>query len=297
MKKKTILIAGGSGMIGSALVQSLGSAYNISILTRKKASIDNTHSFYWNPDNSEIDDNAILNADIIINLTGENIGAKRWTTLRKKVLIDSRMKATKLLLDSISRIKKPELYISASAIGYYGHKGDRKLYETDLPDDSFLSQVCKQWEKPLENIDSFRKIIIRIGIVLASQGGMLKEILTPTKWGINVYFGSGKQYISWIHIQDLCSLIQYSIENPHVSGVYNAVAPNTVNALDFATTLQKSLERKLFTIRIPTFVTQIILGKQSELMLSSQNVSCVKIQKAGFRFEYSQIDKALENLL
>ncbi len=298
---KQILIAGGRGLIGQELTKhccELG--YNVTLLSRTKKSTNDPKEVsisVWNPYDNIIDLNVLQKADIVINLAGENIAEKRWTNVRKKQIINSRVDSSRFLINTILENNiSLDKYISASAIGYYGNRPKEILSETSKKGDGFLSDVCHIWEKSLEPLEG--KIpynILRFGMVLAKQGGAL----TPMKKGlplISPYFGKGDQYISWIHICDLCEMILYTSERSFPNGIINAVAPAPVSALFFARKLALTSNLTPLLIPIPKFLARLILGEMGDLMLDDTNVDSTKIEELGFNFQYRSIEETLLDL-
>jgi len=295
----TVLLAGGSGLIGSRLNELLQTkGYSTILLSRKKR--ENPSFYQWNVNEGTIDEDAILKADYVINLAGAGIVDKRWTTARKKELIDSRVKSASLLKDSFQKIKKPKAYLSASAIGFYGNRGDEWLTEISAAgDDGFLAECTVAWEEAAKGISEFdiRTAIFRIGIVLSTQGGALKEMIFPMKLGVAGYFGNGEAYYPWIHIDDVCNMFIWALENEEAEGIYNTVAPNPITVKDLTKKIKKARGRFALTLPVPNFALQIGMGEMSEMLLNSARVSCEKIQNAGFEFEHPKLGKALKDIL
>ena len=296
----TVLLAGGSGLIGSRLNKLLqAKGYSTILLSRRKRK--NPSFYQWDVDKGTIEEEAILKADYVINLAGAGIVDKRWTVSRKKELIESRVKSARLLKDSFQRLnKKPKAYLSASAIGFYGNRGEEWLTEiSKAGDDGFLAECTVAWEeaaKELSELD-IRTAILRIGIVLSTQGGALKEMIFPMKLGVAGYFGNGAAYYPWIHIDDVCNQFIWALENEKASGIYNAVAPNPVTVKDLTKKIKKARGRFALALPIPSFALQIGMGEMAEMLLNSARVSCEKIQQAGFEFEHPKLGKALKDIL
>lgn len=319
----TILITGGTGLIGKALTKALADRnYQVIILTRKKQGTqDQYHQSrityaQWNIGQQAIDKDAISKADYIIHLAGAGIADKRWTKKRKKEIVESRVKSGELLVKSLKEIpNKVKAVISSSAIGWYGpdltpdpsstslRTGEGgvapQFKEDDPPANDFLGQTCKQWEKSLEPVTQSGKRLVKLrtGIVLSNEGGALKEFVKPLKFGIAAILGNGKQVISWIHIDDLVRLYITAIENENINGVYNAVAPRPVSNKELVTQLAQAKRGRVYIpIYVPSFVLKLVLGEMSMEVLKSATVSCEKIHQAGFIFQYPDI-KSLENYL
>lgn len=303
---QTVVITGGTGFVGKNLTQKLiAKNYKVIILSRNKtiqSQQQNVSFAYWNVDEQLIDETAIENADFIIHLAGAGIAEKRWTKKRKQEIIDSRTKSSNLLITTLKKINhKPKAIISASAIGWYGeNKNDIPFTENNLPANDFLGNTCKQWEDSISKAQTLgiRVVKLRTGIVLSKYGGALKEFIKPIKWCIAPILGSGKQIISWIHIDDLCNQYMYAMEHEKLQGSYNAVAPTTINHKNFMLALAQKIKGKFYMpIHVPTFLLKIILGEMSIEILKSTYVSSKKIEQSGFQFQYKTIQEALENLL
>lgn len=298
---KKVLITGGSGFLGRYLSESLYSkGYSVSMLTRGETIMGHIPRYHWNPDSGEVDDSVLEHSDYIIHLAGENIAGKRWTNERKKEIIDSRVKSTNFLYEKISS-KKTELkaFISASAIGYYGAVTTNKIYkEDDLPGSDFLSEVCIKWETCAKQFSTIgiRHVIFRLGVVLSANGGALKKMAIPVKFGIGSSPGSGKQCVSWIHIDDLTEMFIQAIEDESLSGPFNAVAPEHTISDNFYRTLSKILKKPLLAPRVPAFIMKTIFGEMSVMLLEGSKISSKKIIDKGFKFKFPTLEGALSNL-
>jgi len=306
----TVIITGGTGLVGKALGHALlAKGYHIIILTRTLPSTDHSPQSIkgiqyakWDIESQTIDENAIASADYIIHLAGAGVADKRWTKKRKQEIVDSRVKSCKLLADSLKTIpNKVKAVVSASAIGWYGPDptlpNPTPFVEGDPVDDSFLGSTCRQWEESIEPVTQSGKRLVklRIGIVLSKDGGALKEFIKPLKFGVAAILGSGKQIISWIHINDLVRLFIMAMENETWQGTYNAVAPNPVSNKELTLQLAKSRKKFFIPIHVPTFVLKIMLGEMSVEILKSATVSSKKIQEAGFQYTFPVIKDALTN--
>lgn len=299
-----VLITGATGLVGNEIVKlCLEKEILISYLTTNKSKIefkDNYQGFYWNPDTNEIDEKCFDNVDVIIHLAGATI-AKRWTKSYKKTILESRVKSTKLLCNTLKRIEHSVTQIiSASAIGVYPDSSTNYYnedYQTN-PENSFLTKVVSVWEN---EVDSFKALDIavakvRIGLVLSEKGGALPQIVKPAKLGVATVFGTGKQWQSWIHITDLANIFLYILKY-HLNGVYNAVAPNPVKNEELTKTTAKVLDRPFITPKIPKVLMKLVLGEMHVLLFESQRVSSKKIENKGFNFKYNYLQPALSNLL
>ena len=303
----TILITGGTGLIGTALTPMLLSkGYEVIILTRRtdKQNSEAVKYARWDVKRGIIDKDAIAKADHIIHLAGANVSDKRWTKKRKKEILDSRVKSGEVIVKVLKEIpNKIQTVLSASGIGWYGPDTDiskqKGFKENDPASNDFLGEVCEQWEgslKPVVALDK-RLIIFRQGIVLSKEGGAFTEFKKPLKFGIAAILGSGKQVLSWIHIEDLCRMYVYALEKKF-SGVFNAVAPQVISNKNFTLELAKKARGKFFIpIYVPSFVLKIVLGEMSIEVLKSATVNCGKIKSTGFQFLYPSIEAALNNLI
>jgi hypothetical protein len=299
----TLLITGATGLIGQEIVkQCHAHGINVHYLTTSKTKLsttDNYKGFYWSPDTNEIDHSCFKDVSVIINLVGASI-SKRWTSAYKKEILESRTKTSQLLQDTIKTHGYDITHvISASAIGIYP-SSITNYYEESSPEvsDTFLGTVVQQWENA---IDGYKRLgckvaIIRIGLVLANNGGALPVLVKPVKFGIGAGFGSGNQWQSWIHLQDLAGIFVYALQNK-LEGIYNGVAPNAVSNIELIKVTAKVLKRPLILPNIPIFVLRWLLGEMHILLSQSQRVSSHKIESEGFNFKFANLKPALEDLL
>jgi hypothetical protein len=244
-------------------------------------------------------DKDAVKVDYIINLNGAGIADKRWTPERKKLLIESRTKSAKLIKSALEIAEhKPKAYISASAVGFYGDRKDEKLYETSSKGEGFLAECCHLWEESAIELGPFvdRLIIDRIGIVLSTKGGALPKILMTRQFGVYNYFGSGQQYYSWIHIDDLCRILLSQIENDSFVGVYNAVTPEPLTNKQFTTEIKETLNGKLI-IPAPVFGLRLMLGEMANVVLNSNRVIPKRLKEHSFNFKYNDLGKAVNDLI
>jgi len=298
----TVLLTGGTGMIGRSLCKRLQEkGYNVAILSRNVNKQSEIPLYYWNPEKGEIDPKSIEYADFIVHLAGENIGDKRWTTKRKQEIIDSRVKTAELIYTRIKEQKKElKAFVSASAVGYYGTVTSDKIYtETDPSSDDFLGDTCKKWE---QSANKFRKlnirtVTIRTAVVLSKRGGALSRMTNLAKLGIYSALGNGKQYIPWIHIEDLCNIYIKAIEDDQMEGAYNAVAPDHKTNKEFTRTLAKVFGKPLWLPNVPAFIIRLFFGRMADIILKGSRVSSEKIQNAGFNFRFRELNVALSDLL
>ncbi|MCB0663885.1 MAG: TIGR01777 family oxidoreductase, partial [Saprospiraceae bacterium] len=255
---KTILIGGGTGLVGERLSEMLESkGYKVLHLSRSKNLEARFPAYQWDLKNGFVDPEAIAKADAVINLAGAGIADKPWTTSRKKVIIDSRVDSTLLLKTAFELAgKKPAAFISAAAIGYYGNRGEENLTEDKAPgNDGFLSESCVLWEEAVKKVaeTSIRTVWFRIGIVLSTKGGALEKIMLPVKFHVGGYFGNGKQWYSWIHLDDLCQMFIHALENPQMEGVYNAVSPHPERNKEFTRLIGEALGKAALMVPGPEF--------------------------------------------
>jgi uncharacterized protein (TIGR01777 family) len=298
-----VLITGGTGLIGTRLAEMLiDSGYEVALLSREPAKSNHFQSFRWDPQAGTIDEAAIPYADYIVSLAGASVADGKWTDERKREIMTSRLAGLALLARELA---KPghhvQAVISASAVGIYGDAGDKLVDEETppaLPTNDFLADVSNQWELAAAPIAALgiRTVIPRIGVVLSTQGGALPQIAKPVKLGAGAALGSGKQYMSWIHLDDLCRLFIAMLEDPAWQGTYNAVAPYPATNQAFTEILAEVLHRPLILPKVPAFGLKLAMGEMSEIVLASQNVSAQKVLAQGFTFEYPQLRGALEAL-
>ena len=287
LTKKKILITGGSGLIGSALTSYLEHlGHDISILSRQPQLINKHRSFFWDPSNQNIDKNALVDQDIIINLAGTSIAEKFWTKKRKTEIIDSRVEPLQLLKKTLADNQlSPEKILSVSAIGYYGDRPNIELSEKSAPGDGFLANVCQLWESEATTIYK-GVIILRLGIVLSEDGGYLMKMRRLMKRRLNVIFGNGKQLISWIHMDDVINAITHIIQQDKNKPIYNLTAPHPLAASELQAQIAKRIDLKPLTIKIPGWLIKKLIGDFSELFLQDQNVIPENLHKDGFVFTH-----------
>lgn len=299
--KETILIAGGTGLVGRFMVSMLPrDRYDIRILTRSpKPPRDNITYWSWDIDAKTIQAHA-TDVDHIINLAGAGIADSRWTDKRKQELIDSRVVSTKILAEAIkSGTKKPKSYVSASAVGYYGDRGEEILTEDSTSGTEFMSEICKKWEEAALLIKPHvdRHAILRIGIVLSTQGGALPKILMTRHMGVFNYFGDGRQYYPWVHIEDLCRMFLYCIEQPDISGVLNAVAPEPLINKEFTKKIMRACSSSGLLLPAPRFALRLALGEMANVVLNSNQVVPKRLDRLQFKYTFPDLQDAVKDLL
>jgi len=299
---ETVVITGGTGLIGKPLSKRLiEKGYNVVHLTRKSNPQSSIPYYFWNPERNEIDRKAISEADYIIHLAGAGIGDKRWTKKRRQLIYDSRIKTCELLFNKVKESgTNLKAFISASGIGYYGTETSEKIFsETDQPSGDFIGKVCHQWEQMAGRFEEsgVRTVKIRTGIVLTRKGGALARMMIPVRMGIGSALGNGRQYIPWIHIDDLCNIYIKALEDTALRGAFNAVAPEHKTNKDFMRILAKVLKKPFFFPNIPAVVLKIIFGKMSGILLYGSKVSAGRIIAAGYSFQFPELENALRDLL
>jgi len=303
----TVLITGGTGMVGTSLTQLLlNKGYQVIVLTRQPrvSNVPNLTYAVWDIDKGYIDPSAIQNADTIVHLAGAGVADKRWSKKRKQEILDSRVKSGELLVKYLTENShQVKTVVAASAIGWYGPDTAQSLMngfvETDPVDGAYLGVTCKSWEESVKPIEALgiRLVTLRIGIVLNKKGGALAEFIKPAQFGMATIFGNGKQMVSWIHHHDLCKMMIHGIETASIKGVYNAVSPDPISNKDLIIAIAKKLRSFYLPIPVPAFVLKIMLGEMSIEILKSAKVSSKKIQGAGFNFDYPTLHSALNDLL
>ena len=298
-----VLIGGATGLIGSALTKlCLQEDYQVHYLTTSKEKIENTQNkkgFYWNPAEGEIDTACFDGVDAIVNLSGANI-AKRWTESYKEAIMNSRIDTANILFKTLRSIQDHTVqhYISASGTAIYPSSLTENYTEnTEKEANDFLGKVVQQWELHAQQFKSLEipVSIVRTGLVLSTNGGVLVEMSKPVKYGVGAAIGSGKQWQSWIHIDDIARLYLFLLKGKHV-GIYNAATPHPVTNKEMTKEIASVLKKPFFMPNVPKFMLKLILGEMSTLLLSSQKVSAEKIKNAGFHFKFPTLEPALENL-
>ncbi|WP_372367111.1 TIGR01777 family oxidoreductase [Candidatus Uabimicrobium sp. HlEnr_7] len=293
-----ILLTGSNGFVGSFLRQHFNNkGYQVRRLVRSKPQDED--QFSWSPSEQKLDEKALEGIDVVIHLAGENI-LGIWTQKKKNAIMESRRQGTKLIAQKMSEMEKPpKLLISASAIGFYGDNGDRFVDETDKKGNGFLVDVCDEWEKAtsVAKEKDIRITNLRIGIVMGTSGGPLQKMLLPFKLGLGGRLGNGKQYVSWISINDIVGIIEHIIDNKNVSGPINACAPNPVTNQEMTKTLGKVLSRPTI-FPVPRFVFKTLARQMSdEMLFSSTRAKPKKIMDSGYVFQHNFLQDALQDLL
>ena len=301
--KSKVLITGGSGLVGTKLSSKLTEqGYEVIHLSRFKSKSSKYKTFTWDIASGIIEDGAFENIHSIVHLAGAGVADKRWTKDRKQELTSSRVDSANLIFKTLKYSRqKIDSFISASAIGIYGFDTGGIVQTEDriqLGDD-FLATLTKKWESAADQFSEIdaRVVKLRIGLVLSNDGGLLAKLKPIANMGLSSAFGSGSQFMSWIHRDDLVNMIIYSIEKEKIAGPYNAVAPNPVNNKEFLKELSNALKKPYFLPNTPKFVLKLVMGELASAITGGNNVSSQKIQDAGFEFEYEKLDESLTDLL
>lgn len=294
--KEILLITGANGGIAKALYKLLKEEYEIRFLTRRKK---NENEYEWDVQNSTIDENAFDNVKHIIHLAGANISEKRWTKKRKQELISSRTNSAKLILNTLKKKNiRLKSFISASGINFYGTKTTSKVFkENDSAGNDFLSKVVVAWENAADKFKeqnlTDRVVKIRTAVVLSKNEGALPKISQPIKWGFGAALGNGRQYMPWIHIDDICLIYQFALKNENIQGSYNAVAPQHITNENLTKCISQILKKPIILPNVPAFMMKLFFGELANALLKGSRASSEKIQEAGFCFKFPDLKMAL----
>ena len=295
-----IVVTGASGLVGTPLVNSLEAAGHQVLRAVRREVRDPAKELFWDPSAGEIDRDKLAGADAVIHLAGANIAGKRWTEAYKQVLIDSRVDGTTLVSEAIAALDpKPRVLACASAIGYYGNRGVEVLDESSSTGDAFLPEVCLQWERACQPARDagIRVANMRLGVVLSPEGGALAKMLPPFKLGAGGVLGNGKQYFSWISLDDAVEAIEHVLETEQINGPVNLVAPTPVTNREFTKTLGKVLSRPTF-VPMQARMAKLALGEMADaLLLASTPVDPRVLRETQFQFQHPTVESALRNLL
>jgi uncharacterized protein len=299
--KQRILITGGSGLVGKHLSRHLEVAgYEVAWLVRNPENAA-VKSFYWNPYKKEMDEKALYWANHIIHLAGAGIADKPWSKERKEEIIRSRVEPTLFLKRKLEENNlQLSTLIAASAVGYYGFKTTDKIFrENDNPSDDFLGDTCVKWEQAHEELASqfHRTVIMRVGIVLAKEGGALPKMSAPVYFMAGAPLGSGNQYLPWIHMDDLCRMFLFALQNNEMKGIYNSCGKQHTTNAEFTKAIGKAVGRPVFLPNVPAFFIKTLFGEMAGMVLEGSRVSSEKIEQAGFSYQYPELETALKNLL
>ena len=298
---KTVLITGGTGLIGGRLSELLTEkGYKVIHLSRKANPQATYPAYKWDIPNKYIDEEALKQADYIITLAGAGIADKRWTTARKQLIIDSRVNGILLLKAKLEALNlQPKAIIGASAMGFYGNSGDKLVDETTPTGNDFLAESVRAWEGAYDKLAvlGMRLPRVRVGLVLSPKGGALAKMLPTYSAGFGTYFGDGSQMYSWIHIDDIARIFIHLLENDKAHGVYNGSAPNPVSNKELAKAIAKAKNIAEIVIPAPAFALKLALGEMAAAILSGNNLSVQRILESGFKFEFPEVVEALKDLL
>ena len=297
---KNILITGATGLVGSGLVKRLQACgHHISVLSRHPEKVKFATAFYWDVKKQEIDHACLKGIDTIIHLAGENIAGKRWTDKQKQIIIDSRVKSIELLYQAVTDTRAQiETIISMSAVGFYGDRGNEVLTEESKRGDGFLAACCAAWEAAVDEGQKFgsRIVKLRLGVLLSNKGGALMSLEKPVKLFAGAPLGTGKQWVPWIHYDDLLSILAFAVENDAFNGTYNVSTPFPVTNAEMTQTLATTLHRPVWPIKVPTFAMEILLGEMATIVLASDRTSVQKLLDTGFSFRYPHLRDALKEI-
>jgi uncharacterized protein len=296
-----ILITGGSGLVGTRLTEMLlAKGYDVAHLGRSKKN-GTIETLVWDIETGSIEERAFQGVDTVIHLAGANVGEKRWTKNRKKEILESRTRTTRLLFNFLSsRNHTVKNFISASAIGYYGFDQDSRTFtESDSPGTGFLAEVVMKWEEEVDRISTLniRVVKIRVGIVLSMDAGALKEMVKPVKFYVGAPLGSGNQKLSWIHIDDVCGVFIKAAEDASMTGAVNAVGPSPVTNRELTIAIARALGKPVLLPAVPAFALKLVLGEMADLVVKGNSVSNEKLMRSGYRYHFPNLDAALRDLL
>ena len=293
-----VAISGASGLIGTALRASLTSDGHEVVALTRRASLPPLETISWDVDKGRFDASGLEGVDAVIHLAGEPV-AKRWNQARKTAILQSRVRGTKLLVEGLKSLKNPpKLLLSASAVGFYGDGGDTELDEAAPPGEGFLPDVCQEWEKAtMEALGlGIRAVCMRTGIVLSTKGGALGKMLLPFRLGVGGPLGSGKQWMPWVHIDDIVGAFRYVMANDDLVGAVNGTSPNPATNADFSKALGRALHRPAF-LPAPAFGLKILFGEMAQILLEGQRALPKKLLFAGYEFKYPDLSDALKDVI
>lgn len=278
----------------------LSKGHGVVLLSRKGGEREGIRLFEWNPEAGTIDEAAFEGVTKIVHLAGSGIADHRWTKAYKEQIIQSRVLSSRLLIDTIGRLRlKPEVFVSTSATGIYGDQLQGVVDEFAKPGNTFLAKVCQTWEQTLEPLNqmAIRTVILRLGVVLGRNGGFIPRVSAPIKWGVGAALGKGQQRMSWVHLADVCRMYEWALTFRDMKGVYNAVAPEPVSNLEMTRQMAKRLNRPLLLPHVPEFVLRACFGEISDSLLADQPVKPLRLAEINFDYLFPTLDMALDDLL
>jgi hypothetical protein len=297
---KKVLITGGSGLIGSALTKLLQEqGYRVDHVSRTAGEKQGVKIWKWDYENQKLDPEALEGVYAIVHLAGAGIADARWTDSRKKVIIDSRVDTAKLLFETAQRLRSfPDVFVSASGINYYGSVTAAQVFtEKDPPSPTFIGECCRLWEDAADLFaPKCRVVKLRTGVVLSAKGGALEKIALPVKYGLGAAVGSGKQYMPYIHLDDLAQMYLEAIENRAIEGAYNAINGDHITNKSLTEAIAKHMDKPLWLPNVPGFALKLALGEMSEILLKGSRASAEKISNTGFSFKYPKLNDALDEI-
>jgi uncharacterized protein (TIGR01777 family) len=299
---KKIIIAGGSGLVGTRLTELLiEKGYEVSWFSRNPLENGTVKQYELNYETGTIDSTPLETADVLINLAGAPINGKRWSKKYKKLILESRTKTTSLLLEAIAKSSgKVKTYVQASAVGYYGYADSEKVFaEKDPPGNDFLANVCQKWENAGLQFPELpiRRVFVRIGVVFSPGSQAFEKMALPVKYNIGAPLGSGKQFFPWIHLDDLSTLFATAIENNSFSGAYNAVAPQHLTNQEVTQIMARHYGKKLWLPNVPSFVLKLAFGEMAQLLLKGNKVSALKVIGEGVEFKYPKLEEFMAKVI
>ena len=297
---KRVLITGGSGSVGTRLSQLLlDNGYEVAHLSRSKTNLPNIQTYLWNVEQNQIDEKCIDGVDIIVHLAGAGIADSRWTEERKKTIIDSRTKSIQLIYQLLkSNPHQVKTVVSASASGYYSERGNNLMKETDSPNTDFLGECSVLWETAVDEAKDLgiRVVKFRTGVILEKNAGALPKIAAPIKFGFGAPLGNGKQWTSWIYIDDVAEMYLKGIEDENLQGAYNMSTPNPITNKELTIAIAQKLNKPLWLPNVPAFLLKLAFGEMSAVVLGSTKMNVEKIEQTGFKFKFPTIKSALDQI-
>lgn len=295
-----ILVTGSTGLVGSALIPILKAKGHEVIRLVRSTPTDSASEIYWNPEKGTLNADELEGVDAVVHLAGDNLAEGRWTDEKKRSIRESRVKGTTLLSETLAKLeRRPEVLASASAVGFYGNRGDELLTERSASGEDFLAEVCREWELATQAVaqSGVRVVNLRFGVILSGEGGALKKMLTPFRMGVGGKLGDGRQYMSWIAIDDAVGAIEQALDDDSLRGAVNVVAPDAVTNYEFTKAMGRVLSRPTI-FSVPAFAARLAFGEMADAtLLTSQRVEPARLKEAGFVFKYPELEGALRHVL